>query len=160
MLEKVVEVLSKIFSKEFTQSLSAFIFQLSREDITGEEKKEKAVDFGVALLDSLKGSLVARLPGGFVQWIAGQVLSWLDDAEREWVGAQVEVIWRAMKMQTALLKANPEHAAELLGGTVSVEGQIVLPVQEPDRDLEPSEPPPPPATEEEIDSVVREPLDT
>lgn len=145
MLEKVVGFLTKLMSQEFAGRLTAFVFQISREDLPGEEKKRLAVDFGVAVINELQAAAVKKLPGGFPQWIAGQIMSWLDGAEREWIGQQVEVIWTAMKGTTGLLKANPQIAAELLGGKV-VENRIVLPVDVPERPEVIAEfPPTPPA---------------
>ena len=125
MFQTIVNFLSKLFSKEFTSSLTAMIFQLSREDISGEEKKQAAVDYGAKLLNTLEADMVRKLPGGFPQWIAGAIADWLDGAEREWIGAQVETIWAAMKQTGTLMASNPEVAAEMLSLPLT-DGKLIL----------------------------------
>lgn len=96
----MLEYLQKIFSKEFHDQLAAFILSQFALDIPNEDKKTRAVDFGLGLLEQLDDA-VAHVPGW--GWLLKLVVDngLVDKIERDLVDGLVEVIYRGVKIAHA-----------------------------------------------------------
>ncbi len=90
------EYLKKLFSKEFQDQLAAFILSQFDLNIPNEEKKRRAVDFGVSLLEKID-DLVAEVPnwGWLLKLLVDNGL--VDSLERELISGLVETIYRGVK---------------------------------------------------------------
>lgn len=91
------EYLKKLFSKDFQDKLAAFILSQFDLKIPNEEKKQRAVDFGVDLLEQIDDT-VALVPGW--GWLLKLLVDngAVDAAERQLVDGLVEVIYRGVKI--------------------------------------------------------------
>lgn len=91
------EYLKKLFSKDFQDKLAAFILSQFDLNIPNEEKKQRAVDFGVNLLEQIDDS-VAEIPGWgwLLKLLADNGL--VDSLERELISGLVETIYRGVKI--------------------------------------------------------------
>lgn len=93
----MLEFLRKIFSKEFQDRLAAFILSQFDLDIPSEEKKQRAVDFGVSLLEQVDDT-VALVPGW--GWLLKLLVDngVVDALERQLIDGLVETIYRGVKI--------------------------------------------------------------
>jgi hypothetical protein len=93
----MLEFLQKIFSKEFQDRLAAFILSQFDLNLPNAEKKQRAVDFGVSLLEQIDDT-VALVPGW--GWLLKLLVDngAVDAAQRQLVDGLVEVIYRGIKI--------------------------------------------------------------
>lgn len=91
------DFLEKLFSKEWFTKVANFIEDQLYSNEPNEVKAQKAVEFGMSVIEELEANLVSLLPVP-LQWV-GKIVTKLDDkVQRNLVILLVEAIYRGVKV--------------------------------------------------------------